>query len=91
MGASDDEWALWMRRRVREAVELLARGWPDVLSCPILKPLARVVMAFFFSINETIYVLLEEKVSETTLPKTAEEALTELQSLARYVCAKTSS
>ncbi len=27
VGASDDEWAL--RMRMREAVELLARGWPE--------------------------------------------------------------
>jgi hypothetical protein len=27
LGASDDEWAL--RARMREAVELLTRGWPE--------------------------------------------------------------
>ncbi|CAB3794477.1 hypothetical protein LMG27177_03636 [Paraburkholderia fynbosensis] len=29
VGASDDDWALRMRMRLREAVELLAKGWPE--------------------------------------------------------------
>src|ERR1700722_1991551 len=37
MGASDDKWALRMRRRVREAVELLARGWPDECSTGVVE------------------------------------------------------
>jgi hypothetical protein len=91
MGASDDEWALWMRRRVREAVELLARDGRMCFPVQFCSPWHVWSWHSFSLLTKPYTYFWKKKVSETTLSKTAEEALAELQSLARYVCAETSS